>query len=52
MNGPYLTICGFRNDTGVDTVESRYNYLCIRLFSNEIISAQGFNFSYRLIASK
>ena len=48
--GSYFTICGFRNDTKADTVESRFNYLYIRLISNEIISADGFNFSYRLIA--
>ena len=52
MNGPYLTICGVRNDTKADTVESRYNYLYVNLISNGIISADGFKFSYELIASK
>ena len=50
--GTFVALCGVRNDTKADTLESRLNHLYIFFHTNEIISARGFNFSYKIHAGK
>ena len=51
-SGTIFILCGFLNDTEVADVESRFKYLSIQFTTNEIMSAQGFNFSYQIIAGE
>ena len=50
--GKLFYLCGFRNNTEVDTVESRLNHLYFEFKTDGIISARGFNFSYEILSSK
>ena len=50
--GTIVTFCGVRNDTKADALESRFNHLYIFFHTNEIISAQGFSFTYEIHTGK